>query len=191
MPRSLVVLPFLLAVSPPVFPAPPPPGCATAEARQFDFWLGDWQIDQQIRRADGSWLHLPARTSVSSVLGGCALLEHWEGDVKFYWEQMDAVEHMEGLSVRSYDPGEGEWCIHWMDSRHPRFGPPFCGRFTGGGGDFVQERQTPSGTRRTRIRFSKAGHGGVRWELAIGSSADSSWTPLWIMEMTPARADFK
>jgi hypothetical protein len=189
MPLSLTVLPFLLAVAPAVSPAPDPSACATAEARQFDFWLGDWQIDQQIRQADGSWLHLPARTSVTSVLDGCALLEHWEGDVKFYWEKMDAIEHMEGLSVRSYDPEAGEWCIHWMDSRHPRFGPPFCGRFAGGRGDFVQERETPAGTRRTRIRFSETGDGGVRWELAIGAPEGASWTPLWVMDMKRRAGD--
>jgi hypothetical protein len=183
MSLSLAVLPFLSAVFPPLSPAAPPPACATEEARQFDFWLGDWEIQQQIRQADGTWLRLPARTSVSSVLGGCALLEHWEGDVKFYWEKMGAVEHMKGLSVRSYDPEAGEWCIHWMDSRHPRFGPPFCGRFVDGIGDFVQERETPTGVRRTRIRFSRSSDS-VRWELAIGGGAEGArWTPLWIMEM--------
>jgi hypothetical protein len=179
----LLMLPSLLAASAATPPTQTPPPCLAEEARQFDFWLGDWDIRQKIREADGGWLSLPARTSVSSVLDGCALLEHWEGDVRFYWEEMDAVEHIEGLSVRSYDPGAGQWCIYWMDSRHPQFGPPYCGGFADGHGDFTQERSTPAGVRLMRIRFSELGGDAVRWELAIGDAEGTSWTPLWIMEM--------
>ena len=179
----LVALPLVIAVSGPALSDAAPTACAAPEARQFDFWLGKWEIQQKIRQRDGTWLSLPARTSVASVLDGCALLERWEGDVKFYWEGMEAVERMEGLSVRSYDPEAGQWCIHWMDSRHPRFGPPFCGRFAEGRGDFHQKRTTPAGVREMRIRFSERGGDTVLWELATGGEAESSWAPLWIMEM--------
>ena len=51
------------------------PTCAAPEARQFDFWLGDWAIEQRILRQDGSYAEFPARTSVRPAAAGCALVE--------------------------------------------------------------------------------------------------------------------
>jgi hypothetical protein len=60
--------------------------CLSPEAREFDFWIGDWIIEQKILQQDGSWLKLDATTSVSPDLNGCAIVEHWEGSVQFFWE---------------------------------------------------------------------------------------------------------
>lgn len=157
--------------------------CTSPEARAFDFWIGDWTIEQKIRAQDGSWLTLPARTSVSPALDGCALLERWEGQVQFFWEGMEAPEPIEGLSVRAYDPASGEWRIHWMDTRSPRFGPPFAGGFREGRGEFTRERETPQGKRLTRISFSDVTEDSVRWELAVSGDEGASWSTLWVMDM--------
>lgn len=160
--------------------------CTSPEARAFDFWIGDWAIVQKIRTQDGSWLTLPAKTSVSPTLDGCALLEHWEGEVQFFWEGMEAPEPMRGLSVRAYDPARGEWSIHWMDTRSRRFGPPFTGGFRDGRGEFTSERETPQGTRRTRITFSEVTEHSVRWELAVWRDASDAWSTLWVIDMRRA-----
>ena len=101
--------------------------CDTPEARAFDFWIGDWKIDQRILQQDGTWLELPAKTSVSKALDGCALVEHWEGEVLFFWEGMKEPEPMKGFSIRTYDPETEHWQIHWMDTRSPRFAEPYTG----------------------------------------------------------------
>jgi len=52
-------------------PAAPRP-CAAPVHHEFDFWIGDWDVTTP----DGK----PAGTNrIEAVLGGCALLEHWEG----------------------------------------------------------------------------------------------------------------
>jgi hypothetical protein len=149
----------------------------------FDFWIGDWRIQQKILRQDGTWLELPAKTSVSPALDGHILVEYWQGDVQFFWEGMQSMESMKGLSVRSYDSETGKWYIHWMDSRRPHFGTPYSGNFVDGKGEFFREWETPQGKRRGRITFSDITKNSVHWDLAVSSNAGSTWTVLWIMDM--------
>lgn len=157
--------------------------CNSPEARVFDFWIGDWNIQQKILSQDGTWLDLQAKTSVATDLDGCAILEHWEGSVQFFWEGMQAPESIKGLSVRSYDERSGRWYIHWMDSRMPSFGAPYIGRFDDDKGVFFREWETPQGKRIGRITFSDITPTSVHWDLAVSSDNGESWTVLWIMEM--------
>jgi len=158
--------------------------CPAPEAHQFDFWIGDWDIRQQILQADGTWLPFEAHTSVSPTLGGCALIEHWEGTVQFFWEGMEAPEPMRGLSVRAYDPGTGTWAIHWMDTRHPVFQTPYTGGFQDADhGTFFREWESPQGRRTGRITFTRVAPDSVDWELAFSKDDGATWTALWRMAM--------
>jgi hypothetical protein len=164
------------------------PGSADP-ARQFDFWIGTWKIEQKILRKDGSWLTLHATTSVSPAIDSNALVEHWEGDVEFFWEGMSGPEHMTGLSVRSFDAHTAKWQIYWMDSRHPQFGAPYVGAFASGKGEFTREWETAQGKRRGRITFSDITNDSVHWDLAVSSDTGMTWKTLWIMEMKKANGE--
>lgn len=157
--------------------------CTSPEARAFDFWVGDWRIQQKILRQDGKWHSFEAKTSVSPTLDGCALIEHWEGAVQFFWEGMETPEPMKGLSVRSYDSQTGQWSIHWMDTHTPSFGSPYVGGFEEGRGEFFREWETPQGKRMGRITFSDITPDTVKWELAVSRDEGESWSTLWIMKM--------
>jgi hypothetical protein len=177
---SLLLAATLASASAVVQPSDP---CQAPEARAFDFWIGDWDIQQRILKRDGSWLRLPARTSVTRTLDGCALVEHWQGEVSFFWEGMQAPEPMTGLSVRAYDPQAGKWFIHWMDTRSPRFGAPYAGSFADGRGEFFRELDTPQGPRLGRITFSDITADSVSWALAVSSDEGKTWQTLWTMTM--------
>lgn len=155
-----------------------------AEVRAFDFWIGDWTIQQRILQQDGTWTNFEAKTSVSLTLDGRALLEHWQGTVQFFWEGMNAPETMKGLSVRAYDPQTDQWYIHWMDTRFPQFGRPYIGNFADDRGEFFREWETPQGKRLGRITFSDMTLDSVVWDLAISTDDGQTWTTLWIMEMS-------
>lgn len=157
--------------------------CADRAVRDFDFWIGDWHIDQSILRQDGTWLELPAQTSVTATLNGCALIERWEGEVMFFWEGMNESETLSGLSVRAYDPTTGQWYIHWMDTRAPRFDQPYVGRFVNGQGVFFRRWETPEGNRVGRVTFDDITANSVRWALAISSDDGRSWQTIWTMRM--------
>jgi len=158
----------------------------SSAAHAFDLWIGNWRIQQKFLRQDGTWLELPAKTSVSPALDGRALVEHWQGEVQFFWEGMESVEQMQGLSVRSYDPKTEKWYIHWMDSRTPRFNTPYVGNFVTGRGEFFREWETPQGKRIGRITFSDITTDSVHWELAVSSDDGHTWRAIWVMNMDRA-----
>ena len=181
--RLTLLLAVMAACARPAQPPPPLPGpgpCHDDAAREFDFWLGDWRVVQEIRTAEGGWESYPARSTVSRGLDGCALLERWRGTVRFFWEGMTEPEPMDGLSVRARGP-DGAWRIHWMDTRNPSFGEPFVGGFRDGVGTFVRTTTNPDGsTAVARIRFFDINQASVEWELSIAGEGEA-WTPIWRM----------
>ena len=76
--------------------------CTAAEHRQFDFWLGDWDVFLP----DGS---RAGGNRIEAVANGCALLETWQGRSGFA-----------GSSLNSYDPAARQWRQHWVDSQAGR-----------------------------------------------------------------------
>jgi hypothetical protein len=160
--------------------------CNTPEARQFDFWVGEWDIDQKILQKDGSWLETKAHTSVSPILNGCALEEHWSGEVKFFWLGMEEIKPMNGFSIRYYNPEKKKWYIHWIDNFNLAFGDGASGNFKDGKGEFLSETDTTNGKRISKITFSDITDNSVYWDLAISNDNGNSWTVIWIMEMKRA-----
>ncbi len=176
----MLIAAFIVAPAPAQEPRGDP---GSSPAHAFDFWIGDWDIRQQILRADGTWLELPAQTSVTPALDGQALIEHWQGTVEFFWEGMGTPEAMKGLSVRAYDPKTRRWYIHWMDTRSPRFQDPYVGTIADGHGEFFRKWETPEGKRVGRITFSQATPDSVTWMLAVSRDEGRTWQDIWKMAM--------
>ena len=79
-------------------PAPAPSAaCVGPQYRQFDFWLGEWDLVG----VDGK---KSAEDKVVSILGGCAIQENWTG-----------VKSGQGLSLAAYDPATKHWHQTLMD----------------------------------------------------------------------------
>ena|SRR5437667_9004430 len=86
------------APSPAVASAPAPSAaCVGPQYRQFDFWLGEWDLVG----VDGK---KSAEDKVVSILGGCAIQENWTG-----------VKSGQGLSLSAYDPATKHWHQTLMD----------------------------------------------------------------------------
>lgn len=64
------------------------------ECRQFDFWIGEWEVTT------------PAGTSkIESIAGQAALLENWTGAGGFI-----------GKSLNAYNATEKQWQQFWVDN---------------------------------------------------------------------------
>jgi hypothetical protein len=74
--------------------------CASPEYRQFDFWLGDWDVFEM-----GSTTST-AHVRVDSILGGCVLREHYE-------DGSGTV----GESFTIFDSGRKIWHQTWVTNR--------------------------------------------------------------------------
>lgn len=77
-------------------PSQPRP-CATAEYRQFDFWLGSWEVFEQGGTAK------VADVEVTSELDGCVVREQYRDSTG-----------MLGQSLSSYDAIAGTWQQTWI-----------------------------------------------------------------------------
>lgn len=72
--------------------------CSTPEHRQFDFWLGDWEVQGPGGARAGS-------NRIESILNGCVLRESWQG-----------TGGLNGTSLNLYAP-DGQWHQTWVDDR--------------------------------------------------------------------------
>ena len=80
-------------------PAPPsPPPCSAPENRQFDFWIGSWNVENPSGRFVGT-------NEITAILSGCALEENWKG-----------AKGLVGTSYNTYDPLSKKWHQTWIDS---------------------------------------------------------------------------
>ena len=86
--------------NPAATPAPPKAApCSTREHRQFDFWLGEWNVAGKNGQPAGT-------NRITRVLGGCALRAEW----------MSRGGHP-GTSLNVYDAATRRWRQTWVDDR--------------------------------------------------------------------------
>lgn len=53
-----------------------PPACSAVEHRQFDFWIGRWEVFTPDGKKAGD-------NTIEAIDGGCALIERWRGNGGF------------------------------------------------------------------------------------------------------------
>ncbi|HKX91206.1 MAG TPA: hypothetical protein VJM15_02105 [Sphingomicrobium sp.] len=79
--------------------APPPPACTAAEHRQFDFWVGYWDVYPT------GTDRLVAHSLIEKLYGGCAIRENWM-----------PLKRSGGGSLSAYRPEQQLWRQTWTDS---------------------------------------------------------------------------
>lgn len=128
---------------------------------------------------DPTWYDTGAATAaVSSVVGGCALVEYWWGDLSF--------DQLRGFSLRAFDHDRGMWAaaILWPGPNLPGFGL-LEGSFRHGRGELFTSRVDQQGrTTLTRFTFADIQADRARWDAAASGDSGISWRPSWIMEFT-------
>ena len=74
------------------------PCAASPEFRQFDFWIGEWDVQSNGQPA--------GKSSVQLILGECVIFENWTG-----------IMGMNGKSFNIYDATRNKWRQTWVDDR--------------------------------------------------------------------------
>jgi len=149
----------LALATPPAAPASEPPAAGACEAaayRGLDFWIGRWRVETPAGQFAGE-------SRIESVLGGCALLEHWRG---LY---LTTGRVQEGFGVHRYDAATKHWRQAWTDDT------PGTSDSTGRqeGDSIVYAGPADAAGPNTRMTLRPLGDGrveqkGERWDAAAG-----------------------
>jgi hypothetical protein len=136
--------------------ASPHRSCSAPEHRQFDFWVGDWDVTNPAGKPAG-------HNRIEPILGGCALRETWAG-----------AGGSHGTSYNAWDRQRRRWHQTWVDD------DGLVLRLDGGfeGGRMVLQGETvdsSGATVRNRITWQETAPGAVRQLWEVSSDGGETW----------------
>jgi hypothetical protein len=142
---------------PPAQASAAPRPCASPEHRQFDFWIGEWDVTLATGKPAG-------RNRITPLLGGCALREEWTG-----------ASGTHGTSLNTYDAPARRWRQTWVDDsgtvlvlegRFDRGRMTLQGELPGDGGRSAKQRitWTPQSGGAIRQHWESSSDGGRTWK---------------------------
>ena len=131
--------------------------CTAPEYRQFDFWLGDWDVFE----TDGSQ---SARAHVDLIAGSCAVHE--------LYEQIDGLI---GDSILSFDPVRKAWQQTWVTNGGTLM--VLSGAFKDGAVTLEGEYHSPTGKNLPHRITWKVEGSGVREAAVMSKDAGKTWEP--------------
>jgi hypothetical protein len=93
-----------------------------------------------------------------------------------------------GVTLRAYDPKNGEWSLWWLDGRKPsKLDVPVVGRFVDGTGRFYSDDTLRGRKIRVRFTWSRITATTAHWEQAFSADGGKTWETNWITDFTPAK----
>jgi hypothetical protein len=152
---SLLVLPAGLGAQT-SRPAP----CTSPIHRQFDFWLGEWEV----RTPQGA---VTGESSITSILNGCVVRESYVGQPPY-----------RGESYNMYDARTKRWHQSWVDNGGLL--ALFDGELRDGAMVLEGEGGDPTGQAfKSRMTFTPLPDGRVRQHWQRSNDGGSTWTTMF------------
>jgi len=141
------------------------PPCSTEQARQFDFWVGTWNLEW----ADAKGTKLSGTNTITKILNGCAIEENFStaGSSPFI-----------GKSLSLFDARNGRWKQTWVDNAGAYL--DFVGEFKDGKMTLSREAVNPQGKKiMQRMVFSEIKKDSIRWDWESSVDDGKTWTSNW------------
>jgi hypothetical protein len=146
----------------------------------FDFEFGSW--DAHLKRL----LHpLTGSNTWATYDGSSVVHTMWNGRANLgEFEVTSATMHLEGLSLRLYNPQTRQWSIYWASSSDGILTPPLIGQFKEGRGQFFDQEMSQGKSIYARFIFSDLSMNSFRLEQAFSEDGGTTWEPNWIVSFT-------
>jgi hypothetical protein len=143
-----------------------PKSCAEPEQKQFEFWVGEWDLTWPGNNP-GQTDH--GTNSVQRILEGCIVQENFSG--------AEAM-HLRGQSVSIFDASARKWKQTWVDNEGAYL--DFVGEFKDGQMVLAREAIRPDGTKALqRMVFKNITHEEFDWSWEASKDGGKSWTVIW------------
>jgi hypothetical protein len=164
----------------------PPPGFAHRQSsrhdaprdgrQDFDFEIGTWKTHLKRLRdplsGSTTWVEYEGTTVVRKV---------WNGRANLVELQVDGpAGHLEGLSLRLYNPESRQWSLNFSNSASGTLSPPVVGEFKNGRGEFYGQETIDGRTIYVRFVISDITESSCRFEQAFSEDGGKTWEVNWI-----------
>jgi hypothetical protein len=149
----------------------------------FDFEIGSWKIHLKRldRRLVGStnWVEFDGTSATRKAWDGRSQLEEFETD-------SPAGGHIEGLTLRLYDPQTHQWSLYWATSKSGAMGVPTIGEFKNGRGEFFDKEPSGPNGRSILCRFvwTNTNTDTPHFEQSFSEDGGKTWEVNWITDQT-------
>jgi hypothetical protein len=154
----------------------------------FDFEAGHWKIHLKrlVHPLTGSttWVEFDG-TSVTRML--------WNGHAQIEeFETTSTADHIEGLTLRTYNPESHQWRLYWASSKDGLLVVPQIGQFKNGQGEFYAQDMLNGKSIFIRFIWTKTNSNTPHFEQSFSEDGGKTWEVNWITDQTRVSdADFR
>ena len=141
----------------------PSAGCDSAESKQMDFWVGDWEASYTVNGAA-----VKSHNRVTKVLDGCAIFEEFTGP---------PATSLVGRSYSVFDRFSGQWKQTWVDNSGSYL--DFVGGVVDGNRVFAREFQRQGKTVKQRMVFRDVKPESFKWLWQRSDDEGATWKTNW------------
>ncbi|HEY3784068.1 MAG TPA: hypothetical protein VGL55_02180 [Steroidobacteraceae bacterium] len=160
-----------------------PPAAARDGQHDFDFEIGTWKtnLKRLVHPLTGShtWVQLEGTSVVRPIWNGRANLVELEVD--------GPTGHVEGLSLRLYNPESHQWSLYFSNSRQGTLGAPTTGEFKNGRGELYDQETFNGRMILVRNIWSNITADSCRFEQAFSDDGGKTWEVNWVAVDTRVR----
>ena len=149
----------------------------------FDFDLGTWKIHlsrlQDRLVGSKTWVEFDGTSVTRKVWDGRANLGEFETD--------SPTGHIEGLTLRVYNPQTHQWSIYWANGKDPALGQPIqpmVGEFKNGRGEFYDQELWKGRSVYVRFIWSDITPNSAHFEQSFSNDGGKTWEVNWITDQT-------
>ena len=146
----------------------------------FDFEAGSWKIHLKklLHPLSGSqeWVEFDGTTFTQPVWDGRAWIEQFETN--------GAIGHIEGLTLRLYNPQSHQWRLYWATSKSGILEQPAIGGFKDGRGEFIDQEPFNGRAILVRMVWSQITPNSAHSEQSFSDDGGKTWEVNWITDQT-------
>ena len=145
-------------------------------SHDFDFEIGMWRT--QLRRlrhplsGDTTWLQYEGTSDIRKIWNGKANLVELIVD--------GAAGHIEGLSLRLYNPQSHQWSLNFANSAQGTMSVPTVGEFKNGRGEFYDQEEFNGRMIFIRNVFTDITASSYRFEQSFSDDGGKTWELNWV-----------
>ena len=146
----------------------------------FDFEVGSWKIHLKRRlnplTGSNTWIEFDGTSVTRKVWDGRSQIEEFETD--------SSTGHIEGLTLRLYNPESHQWSLYWANSKDGKMFVPQIGEFKNGRGEFYAQDTLNGKMIFVRFIWSNTTSNTPHFEQSFSEDGGKTWEVNWITDQT-------